>query len=39
MEERLMSANLYSEDCDEISLRPQTIEEYIGQRGECSKYN
>ena len=31
MEERLMSADLYSEDCDEISLRPQTIEEYIGQ--------
>lgn len=31
MEERLMSANLYSEDKDEITLRPQTIEEYIGQ--------
>lgn len=31
MEERLMGAELYSEDSDEISLRPQTIEEYIGQ--------
>lgn len=31
MEERLMSAELYYEDNDEISLRPQTIEEYIGQ--------
>lgn len=31
MEERLMSAELYSEDNEEISLRPQTIDEYIGQ--------
>ena len=31
MEERLMGAELYSEDSDEISLRPKTIEEYIGQ--------
>lgn len=31
MEERLMGAELYSEDNDEISLRPQNIEEYIGQ--------
>ena len=31
MEERLMGADLYSEDCDEITLRPQTIDEYIGQ--------
>ena len=31
MEERLMGAELYSEDSDEISLSPQTIEEYVGQ--------
>ena len=31
MEERLMGAELYSEDVDEISLRPQSINEYIGQ--------
>ena len=31
MEERLMSADLYSEDSDEISLRPQSISEYVGQ--------
>ncbi len=31
MEERLMGAELSYEDSDEISLRPQTIEEYIGQ--------
>ena len=31
MEERLMSAELNSFDNEEISLRPQTIDEYIGQ--------
>ena len=31
MEERLMSADQYSYDNEEVSLRPQTIEEYIGQ--------
>ena len=31
MEERLMSAEGYSSDYEEISLRPQTIDEYIGQ--------
>lgn len=31
MEERLMGAEGYSSDYEEISLRPQTIDEYIGQ--------
>ena len=31
MEERLMGAEGYSCDYEEISLRPQTIDEYIGQ--------
>ena len=31
MEERLMSADQYSYDNEEVSLRPQSIEEYIGQ--------
>ena len=31
MEERLMSAEQYSFDNEEVSLRPQSIEEYIGQ--------
>ena len=31
MKERLMSAELYFEDNDEITLRPQKIDEYIGQ--------
>ena len=31
MEERLMGAEQYSYDNDEISLRPQSIDEYIGQ--------
>ena len=31
MEERLMGAEGYSSDYEEISLRPQTINEYIGQ--------
>ena len=31
MEERLMGAEGYSSDYGEISLRPQTIDEYIGQ--------
>jgi len=31
MEERLMGPELYSYDEEEISLRPQTINEYVGQ--------
>ena len=31
MEERIMSADQYSYDNEEVSLRPQSIEEYIGQ--------
>ena len=31
MEERLMGADQYSYDNEEVSLRPQSIEEYIGQ--------
>ena len=31
MDDRIISNNLLNEDNDELSIRPQTLKEYIGQ--------